>query len=64
MDLPEPDTSSSGSSSTIGRSTRRSSTECFVDDEQVTSSDGSFYGGWATVNVTGPFKGAPGTSHW
>jgi uncharacterized protein (DUF427 family) len=38
--------------------------QCFIDDEQVTSSEGSFYGGWATVNVTGPFKGAPGTSHW
>jgi uncharacterized protein (DUF427 family) len=37
---------------------------CFIDDEQVTSSEGSFYGGWATANVTGPFKGAPGTSHW
>jgi uncharacterized protein (DUF427 family) len=38
--------------------------ECWVDDEQVTSNDGEFYGGWITVNVTGPFKGAPGTLHW
>jgi len=38
--------------------------ECWIDDERVTSNDGSFYGGWVTVNVTGPFKGAPGTSHW
>ena len=38
--------------------------ECWVDDERVTSNEGSFYGGWVTVNVTGPFKGAPGTSHW
>lgn len=38
--------------------------QCFVDDEQVDPNEGSFYGGWITTNVTGPFKGAPGTSHW
>jgi uncharacterized protein (DUF427 family) len=38
--------------------------ECWVDDEQVVANPGSFYGGWITANVTGPFKGAPGTSHW
>jgi uncharacterized protein (DUF427 family) len=38
--------------------------ECWVDDERVTSNEGGFYGGWVTANVTGPFKGAPGTSHW
>ena len=38
--------------------------ECWVDDERVAPNDGSFYGGWITANVTGPFKGAPGTSHW
>jgi len=38
--------------------------ECWVDDERVTSNDGRFYGGWVTENVTGPFKGAPGTLHW
>jgi hypothetical protein len=38
--------------------------ECWVDDEQVAPNPGSFYGGWITSNVTGPFKGAPGTSHW
>jgi uncharacterized protein (DUF427 family) len=38
--------------------------QCFIDDERVTSNEGSFYGGWVTANVTGPFKGAPGTSHW
>ncbi len=37
---------------------------CFVDDERVASNEGSFYGGWITANVTGPFKGAPGTLHW
>jgi uncharacterized protein (DUF427 family) len=38
--------------------------QCLIDDEQVISNEGSFYGGWVTVNLTGPFKGAPGTSHW
>jgi uncharacterized protein (DUF427 family) len=38
--------------------------ECWVDDEQVSSNDGQFYGGWITENVTGPFKGSPGTMHW
>jgi uncharacterized protein (DUF427 family) len=38
--------------------------ECLVDDERVSPNPGSFYGGWITANVTGPFKGAPGTSHW
>ena len=38
--------------------------ECWVDDEQVAANPGSFYGGWITSNVVGPFKGAPGTVHW
>jgi uncharacterized protein (DUF427 family) len=38
--------------------------ECWIDDERVLPNEGSFYGGWVTANVTGPFKGAPGTSHW
>ena len=38
--------------------------ECWIDDELVMSNEGSFYGGWVTTNVTGPFKGAAGTSHW
>lgn len=37
---------------------------CLIDDEEVDSNDGSFYGGWITSNITGPFKGAPGTLHW
>lgn len=37
---------------------------CHIDDEQVDGNDGRFYGGWITSNVTGPFKGGPGTSHW
>lgn len=37
---------------------------CFVDGERVESNDGSFYGGWITSKVVGPFKGGPGTSGW
>lgn len=38
--------------------------ECWVDDERVNPNEGDFYGGWITSNLTGPFKGAPGTRHW
>jgi uncharacterized protein (DUF427 family) len=38
--------------------------ECWVDDERVLPNAGSFYGGWITSDVVGPFKGEPGTSHW
>jgi len=37
---------------------------CYVDDELVAPNEGGFYGGWITANVTGPFKGGPGTTHW
>ena len=37
---------------------------CFVDGERVEPGPGSFYGGWITSSVVGPFKGAPGTLHW
>jgi len=37
---------------------------CFVDDEQVAANAGSFYGGWITSSVVGPFKGATGSAHW
>ncbi|MCU1395147.1 MAG: hypothetical protein JWM34_3575 [Ilumatobacteraceae bacterium] len=38
--------------------------ECWVGDEQVVANPGSFYGGWITSHVVGPFKGDPGTMHW
>ena len=38
--------------------------ECWVDEEQVIAQPGSFYGGWITSHVCGPFKGAPGTMGW
>ena len=37
---------------------------CFVDDERVTPQPGNFYGGWITSDISGPFKGAPGTQFW
>jgi uncharacterized protein (DUF427 family) len=37
---------------------------CWVNDERVEANPGSFYGGWVTSQVVGPFKGAPGTLHW
>lgn len=38
--------------------------ECWVDDEQVQPNPGSFYGGWITSRVVGPFKGGAGTLGW
>jgi uncharacterized protein (DUF427 family) len=37
---------------------------CTVDGEVVAPNPGSFYGGWITSWVEGPFKGGPGTAHW
>ena len=37
---------------------------CLVDDELVRAQEGSFYGGWVTARIRGPFKGGPGTSGW
>jgi uncharacterized protein (DUF427 family) len=38
--------------------------ECWVGDERVRPQEGDFYGGWLTSNLTGPFKGGPGTRGW
>jgi uncharacterized protein (DUF427 family) len=38
--------------------------EASVDGEVVQAVEGSFYGGWITSRVAGPFKGGPGTMHW
>jgi uncharacterized protein (DUF427 family) len=35
-----------------------------VDGEQARPQPGSFYGGWITDEVVGPFKGEPGTLGW
>ena len=37
---------------------------CFLDDEPVRPQPGSYYGGWITDDVVGPFKGDPGTDGW
>ena len=41
-----------------------SSLNCFVDGEKVVGQAGSFYGGWITSDVVGPFKGTPGSLGW
>jgi uncharacterized protein (DUF427 family) len=38
--------------------------ECTVGGERVRPQEGDFYGGWITGDITGPFKGAPGTRGW
>jgi uncharacterized protein (DUF427 family) len=37
---------------------------CEVGDEIVEPQEGTFYGGWVTSRIVGPFKGAPGTTGW
>jgi uncharacterized protein (DUF427 family) len=37
---------------------------CTVDGETVQPQAGAFYGGWITSELTGPFKGGPGTEAW
>ncbi len=38
--------------------------ECRVDGEIVRPQPGSFYGGWITSDIVGPYKGEPGTGDW
>lgn len=38
--------------------------ECRVAGELVRPQEGDFYGGWITGDISGPFKGAPGTMGW
>ena len=37
---------------------------CSVDGEVVRPQPGGFYGGWITPELTGPFKGEPGSEGW
>jgi uncharacterized protein (DUF427 family) len=37
---------------------------CYVDGEKVRPQPGSFYGGWITSDIVGPFKGEEGTEFW
>lgn len=38
--------------------------DCSVDGVAVVPQEGSFYGGWITPDVVGPFKGGPGSAGW
>jgi uncharacterized protein (DUF427 family) len=38
--------------------------ECLVDGERVQPQPGSFYGGWITSDIVGPFKGEKGSLGW
>lgn len=38
--------------------------EAWVGEHRVEAQPGDFYGGWITPEVTGPFKGGPGTRGW
>lgn len=38
--------------------------EAWLGDEPVRAQQGDFYGGWITSEITGPFKGGPGTAGW
>jgi uncharacterized protein (DUF427 family) len=37
---------------------------CYVGEQRVTAQPGTYYGGWVTPNIVGPFKGEPGTEDW
>lgn len=37
---------------------------CMYGEERVQAQPGRFYGGWVTSQLTGPFKGEPGTQGW
>jgi uncharacterized protein (DUF427 family) len=37
---------------------------CYVAGERVRPQPGSFYGGWITGELVGPFKGEPGSGNW
>jgi uncharacterized protein (DUF427 family) len=37
---------------------------CYIGEERVRPQPGSFYGGWITRELVGPFKGEPGTEGW
>jgi uncharacterized protein (DUF427 family) len=36
----------------------------YLNDERVRPQPGSYYGGWVTDDIVGPFKGEPGTEGW
>jgi uncharacterized protein (DUF427 family) len=38
--------------------------DCTLAGEKVEPQPGRFYGGWVTAEITGPFKGGPGSLGW
>lgn len=38
--------------------------DCTVDGAKVIPQAGGFYGGWITPDLSGPFKGEPGSGGW
>jgi len=38
--------------------------DCSVGGARVMAQPGGFYGGWITAELTGPFKGEPGSTGW
>jgi len=38
--------------------------QCSVGGQPVSPQPGGFYGGWITPELTGPFKGGPGSQGW
>lgn len=36
----------------------------YLDDELVIPQPGTYYGGWITEEIEGPFKGEPGSESW
>jgi uncharacterized protein (DUF427 family) len=38
--------------------------DCTVDGVKAVAQSGGFYGGWITPDLSGPFKGEPGSSSW
>ncbi len=37
---------------------------CFVGPARATPQPGGYYAGWSTPDITGPFKGEPGSERW
>jgi uncharacterized protein (DUF427 family) len=37
---------------------------CWVGDDRVAPQPGTYYGGWITPDIVGPFKGIPGSDNW
>jgi hypothetical protein len=55
----------SGAESIAGwRSCYPEKLECHVGGEPIYAQAGSYYGGWVTSELVGPWKGEPGTGHW